>query len=56
MKDEVSVTHPKVVELRLLSEWSDGQVWVSCVTLSKPPVAHVRRLTPTYLVRFLLQA
>lgn len=26
---EVSVTHPKVIELRMLSEWSEGQVWVS---------------------------
>lgn len=26
---EVSVTHPKVIELRELSEWSEGQVWVS---------------------------
>jgi arsenical resistance protein ArsH len=24
---EVSVTHPKVIELRELSEWSEGQVW-----------------------------
>ena len=26
---EVSVLHPKVTELRELSEWSEGQVWVS---------------------------
>ncbi|GAA5853194.1 hypothetical protein JCM8547_000236 [Rhodosporidiobolus lusitaniae] len=29
MKDGVSGKHEKVVELRRLSEWSDGQVWVS---------------------------
>jgi arsenic resistance protein ArsH len=29
VKDEVSVTHPKVQELRALSEWSDGHFWVS---------------------------
>jgi arsenic resistance protein ArsH len=27
--DSVSVDHPKVVELRKLSEWSEGQVWCS---------------------------
>lgn len=26
---EVSVTHPKVIELRELTIWSEGQVWVS---------------------------
>lgn len=29
MKDEAHVTHPKVVELRGLSAWSDGHFWVS---------------------------
>ncbi|GJN93236.1 hypothetical protein Rhopal_006283-T1 [Rhodotorula paludigena] len=29
MKDGVSETHAKVVELRALSEWSDAQMWVS---------------------------
>ncbi|KAI8896862.1 NADPH-dependent FMN reductase [Globomyces pollinis-pini] len=29
VKDEASVDHPKVVELRSLSQWSEGQVWVS---------------------------
>ncbi|KAI5475919.1 hypothetical protein MNV49_000692 [Pseudohyphozyma bogoriensis] len=29
VKDEVSVSHPKVQELRELSEWSHGQLWCS---------------------------
>lgn len=29
MKDDVQHDHPKVQELRELSKWSDGQVWVS---------------------------
>ena len=29
LPDEAPATHPKVVELRELSEWSEGQVWVS---------------------------
>ncbi|MCI3206778.1 arsenical resistance protein ArsH [Pandoraea capi] len=29
MADSVSADHPKVVELRKLSEWSEGQVWCS---------------------------
>jgi hypothetical protein len=28
MKDEVSDTHPKVLEIRELSVWSEGHVWV----------------------------
>lgn len=50
MKDEISVTHSKVVELRLLSEWSDGQVWVSCATPHL--VAHTRLLTPIWYAFF----
>lgn len=29
LPDEAPVSHPKVQELRELSEWSEGQVWVS---------------------------
>lgn len=29
LPDDAPVTHPKVQELRELSEWSEGQVWVS---------------------------
>ncbi|WP_181257431.1 arsenical resistance protein ArsH [Pseudaminobacter soli (ex Li et al. 2025)] len=29
LPDETPPTHPKVAELRALSEWSEGQVWVS---------------------------
>ena len=29
LPDEVPASHPKVQELRELSEWSEGQVWVS---------------------------
>lgn len=29
MKDDVQHDHPKVQELRELSKWSDGHVWVS---------------------------
>ena len=29
MTDSVPVTHPKVAELRALSQWSEGQVWCS---------------------------
>lgn len=29
MADSVAADHPKVVELRKLSEWSEGQVWCS---------------------------
>lgn len=29
LPDGAPATHPKVVELRALSEWSEGQVWVS---------------------------
>ncbi|WP_244489766.1 MULTISPECIES: arsenical resistance protein ArsH [unclassified Rhizobium] len=29
LPDESAATHPKVMELRALSEWSEGQVWVS---------------------------
>lgn len=29
LPDEAPVSHPKVQELRQLSEWSEGQVWVS---------------------------
>lgn len=29
IKDGVSETHAKVIELRALSEWSDAQMWVS---------------------------
>lgn len=29
MKDDIQHDHPKVQELRELSKWSDGQVWVS---------------------------
>lgn len=29
LPDEAPVSHPKVKELRELSEWSEGQVWVS---------------------------
>lgn len=29
MTDSVPVTHPKVAELRQLSQWSEGQVWCS---------------------------
>jgi arsenical resistance protein ArsH len=29
LPDETPVSHPKVKELRELSEWSEGQVWVS---------------------------
>lgn len=29
MKDDVSQNHEKVLELRALSEWSDGMFWVS---------------------------
>ena len=29
MTDSVLVTHPKVAELRQLSQWSEGQVWCS---------------------------
>ncbi len=29
MTDSVPPTHPKVVELRALSQWSEGQVWCS---------------------------
>ncbi|CAO3641314.1 unnamed protein product [Cunninghamella blakesleeana] len=29
LKDEVNDKHPKVVELRELSQWSEGHVWVS---------------------------
>lgn len=28
-KDDVNHTHPKVQELRELSKWSDGHVWVT---------------------------
>jgi arsenic resistance protein ArsH len=28
-KDDVQHSHPKVQELRDLSKWSDGHVWVS---------------------------
>lgn len=28
-KDDVQHTHPKVQELRELSKWSDGHVWIS---------------------------
>jgi arsenical resistance protein ArsH len=29
LPDEAPVSHPKVQELRALSEWSEGQVWIS---------------------------
>ncbi len=29
LPDDAPVTHPKVQELRELSEWSEGQVWIS---------------------------
>jgi hypothetical protein len=29
MKDDVQHLHPKVQELRELSKWSDGHVWIS---------------------------
>ena len=29
IKDESNISHPKVLELRSLSEWSDGHFWVS---------------------------
>jgi len=29
VKDDVSQTHPKVEELRTLSRWSDGHIWIS---------------------------
>ncbi|KAI9304577.1 NADPH-dependent FMN reductase [Cunninghamella echinulata] len=29
LKDDISDKHPKVLELRELSQWSEGQVWVS---------------------------
>jgi hypothetical protein len=29
IKDETNVNHPKVQELRSLSAWSDGHLWVS---------------------------
>jgi arsenical resistance protein ArsH len=29
LPDSVSVDHPKVAELRELSAWSEGQVWIS---------------------------
>ena len=40
VKDDVQHTHPKVQELRDLSRWSDGQVWISPEqhgTLVRPP-------------------
>lgn len=29
LPDDAPATHPKVQELRQLSEWSEGQLWVS---------------------------
>lgn len=29
VKDDVQFSHPKVQELRELSRWSDGHVWIS---------------------------
>lgn len=29
MKDDVQHSHPKVQELRELSKWSDGHIWIS---------------------------
>lgn len=29
VKDDVQHSHPKVQELRELSKWSDGHVWIS---------------------------
>jgi len=29
VKDDVQHNHPKVQELRQLSQWSDGHVWIS---------------------------
>ena len=29
IKDEANVNHPKVQDLRALSAWSDGHLWVS---------------------------
>ena len=53
MKDDVSMGHEKVQELRGLSAWSDGQVWCSpeqhgtvvCLPTSAPPSSG-NKLTP----------
>ena len=29
MKDDIQHSHPKVQELRDLSKWSDGHIWIS---------------------------
>jgi arsenic resistance protein ArsH len=29
LPDDAPITHPKVLELRELSQWSEGQVWIS---------------------------
>lgn len=45
VKDEEQVQHEKVQELRRLSQWSDGHVWVSpeqhgnLVSVARPTVA-----------------
>jgi arsenic resistance protein ArsH len=49
VKDDVQHDHPKVQELRHLSKWSDGHVWVSpeqhgnLVRTSFPPTISRRR-------------
>ena len=41
VKDDVQHQHPKVQELRELSKWSDGHVWVS-------PEQHGNLVSETY--------
>jgi hypothetical protein len=41
IKDEANVNHPKVQELRALSAWSDGHLWVS-------PEQHGNLVLPQY--------
>lgn len=41
MKDDTSEKHPRVVELRDLSTWSEGQVWVCPVSAWLRPHTHL---------------
>lgn len=45
MKNDVEHTHPKVQELRELSKWSDGHVWIS-------PEQHGNLVSPPMHVPF----
>lgn len=57
VKDDVQHEHPKVQELRELSRWSDGHVWVSpeqhgvLVSLSGPPCMPPSLSLPLSFVR-----